>query len=349
MTGPSTDYQADFLQSQIIYAEHLPRLDKSAILIYDKALLQHKFFSTWIKKFPYAYAVSGGEKLKDIQFIAQHLEKILRLTKGEITRQSLLVSIGGGSVGDFAGFVASILKRGMRLVHIPSTWLAAIDSAHGGKTALNVLGFKNQVGSFYPAEKIYLVKELLFSQPFEQSYSALGELIKAAWIEGGKFWLSLSQEMEINSQVLWNYLPLAIATKYKIILRDPYETKGVRYLLNLGHTYGHVMESHLKLPHGIAVGVGLQLALELSYKNNFISKKDYLKLVQAPIMKNILYYRAVKKLPQTVLKAGLTQDKKRSIKNSVNFVFIKKAGQVFVRSMEINQLVSEYSQIYARK
>src|SRR6185295_5151716 len=114
-------------------------------------------FRNWLKKFPCRYGVKSGESLKDLEKFPGHCKAILQMTEKIETRPLQLIAVGGGSVGDFAGFVASTLKRGVPLIHVPSTWLAAIDSTHGGKTALNVAGIKNQIGTFKQAEKIIVV------------------------------------------------------------------------------------------------------------------------------------------------------------------------------------------------
>src|SRR5690606_36298588 len=108
-----------------------------------------------------------GEELKQIKNFPGHIRKISKVL-GEANHRGLtIIVVGGGSVGDFGGFVASVYRRGVNLIHIPSTWLAAVDSSHGGKTALNVFSVKNQIGSFYPAKEIYLLEPLLATLPRE--------------------------------------------------------------------------------------------------------------------------------------------------------------------------------------
>ena len=112
---------------------------KTSLLIFDSILFQKTNLKSWISKFPFKYSVQSGETLKKVEALPEHLKNILQIQqKGQITFSKVYV-MGGGSVGDFGGFVASVLKRGIPVVQIPSTWLAALDSAHGGKTALNVI------------------------------------------------------------------------------------------------------------------------------------------------------------------------------------------------------------------
>ncbi|MBI4212007.1 MAG: hypothetical protein HY540_05155, partial [Deltaproteobacteria bacterium] len=220
-----------------------------------------------MKTFPQCYPVTSGETLKAVEHFPKHIRSILMFTS-EISRRDLtIICVGGGSVTDFGGFVASVLKRGVNLVHIPSTWLAAIDAAHGGKTALNVAGIKNQIGTFYPASKIFLVKEVLMAQPEPRANEALPELVKIAMIDGG-VWAQklLEDEQTASSALIWKNLRHAIAAKQRIVAQDPYEKNGKREVLNLGHTVGHVYEAYYGMPHGEAIAHGLRFALKWSLK-----------------------------------------------------------------------------------
>ncbi len=138
---------------------------KNNLLIYDRKLDIIPAFKKWRRQYSLVYPVSAGEQLKALEKFPQHIQKILKLTQDIPSRELSIVAAGGGSVLDFAGFVASTLKRGVKFISVPTTWLAAIDASHGGKTALNVGGTKNQIGTFYPAEQILLKKEFLFAQP----------------------------------------------------------------------------------------------------------------------------------------------------------------------------------------
>lgn len=231
---------------------------EKTLLVYDRRL--EKVAGRWIRQFPLRIPVSAGEKLKTWASAEKTLGQILNLTSGLAREEVTILSMGGGSVGDFAGFCASILRRGTRLIQVPSTWLAAIDSAHGGKTALNLGGKKNQVGTFWPATEVWLIRPLLLGQPEERLLDARGEIFKTALLaEPIKTWKLA--DAATSSQKLWLALPELIATKMKLVLADPYEKKGRRHVLNLGHTLGHVIEGQLKYSHGEAVLYGLAFAV----------------------------------------------------------------------------------------
>jgi 3-dehydroquinate synthase len=274
----STSRSGSLVNPQIEFFERWPSesvFGSEPVLIYDRKLIRAvPGFQGWVKKFKVCYPVNAGESLKEIERFPHHIEKILELTRNLSPQTMSFVAVGGGSVGDFGGFVASIFKRGVTFYQVPSTWLAAIDSSHGGKTALNVGKAKNQVGTFYGASKIFIVKPLLLGQPEARIQDGLGELAKIAMIDGRGWTRDFLQVQEPTSKVLWKFLPQAIAAKYKVISQDPFETLGVRQILNLGHTMGHLFEILGPFSHGVAVGQGLYFALEWSHQRGLLTKKN---------------------------------------------------------------------------
>jgi len=341
--------------SQLHYVNQWPSPKKfgdDVLLIYDRIFDRIPKVATWVKQFSVRYAVTSGEELKSLSKFPQHMETILQKTHSLSARKLKIVVLGGGSVGDFGGFVASIYKRGVELIHIPSTWLAAMDSAHGGKTALNARGAKNQIGTFYPAKDIYLVKPLLLAQPDERGFEALGELIKMALLSGGTLYSKLNNAKNLNAAALWSLLPYVVKEKYKIVAKDPEEKKGLRHLLNFGHTMGHVVEAHYGLPHGVAVLAGLQFSLEWSFEKGFMSQKDYLGLMQAPfwkkavqakqksVWKNLSMMALLSEKPQSFMHY-LEQDKKKVSSQKLRFIFLKSPGKPAIAEVPLAEFVPE--------
>ncbi|MEZ0392533.1 MAG: hypothetical protein ACAH59_09970 [Pseudobdellovibrionaceae bacterium] len=307
---------------------------KSSILIYDQILSKSPNANAWIQKFPFRYAVTSGEELKDLKNFPAHMEKILNLS-GEISERPLqIVCLGGGSVGDFSGFSASVLKRGVDFIQIPSTWLSAIDSAHGGKTALNVGNIKNQIGSFHSANKIYLIRELLISQPQERMDEALGEALKISLIQGKALWKKWEKIQVWNSENLWKLLPDLIKAKYQIVKRDPWEQKGIRHVLNFGHTLGHVFEAELGQAHGKAVLEGLRFAICWSEKKKILKSKSLLQSHFLPEIRNSL------KSLQSPEKF-LSQDKKRVANGKIRFIFLQSPGKPLIQSVTVSEVLDE--------
>lgn len=331
-------------KSQLNYSIEFPKeqFDLSHdILIYDRCLLDVGC-GELIANFKKTYAVTGGESLKELSSLTEHLTKILALGGNSWSRQSRLVAMGGGSVGDFVGFVASILKRGVRWVGVPTTWLSALDSAHGGKTALNFADSKNQLGTFYPAESIFLIQSILQKQPKERSQEAMGELLKMAWISGENIFSPIEEKLQAStSDLLWSLLPSSIEAKYKIVLQDPYERKGVRKILNLGHTFGHVIESQFKLSHGEAVFWGLDFSLEWSLHRGLLDKNPLLRYQKMSQSVRKLDEKNKYKMDSASLYQKLLADKKMLPEQKIDFVFAKNIGQVVVESVLVDEVVQE--------
>lgn len=343
MAAPGQGLEINMI-SKIYYLNNFPKpieLAEFPILIYDKNLLKNKKTKIWIESFSNKIGVNSGENLKQFREFEKNFVKVLNLVEKTKTKNLTLVAVGGGSVGDFTGFLASVFKRGVPLIHIPSTWLAAIDSSHGGKTAINVAGYKNQMGSFYPATKIYLIKYLLFTQPHIRMNEAMGEILKTVLLCGGSLWRQASQIRRFNKTILWRLLPKLIQYKNKIVKADPFEKKDIRLYLNLGHTIGHALESLYCLPHGIAVNYGLRLDLEFFLSLNKITKNEYTKIISSPLMAaHLKPIEAALKLTsnQGAFEKHFLQDKKVSGKKYIKYVFLNKIGKPYVEDISITEL-----------
>ncbi|MCB0348003.1 MAG: 3-dehydroquinate synthase [Bdellovibrionales bacterium] len=287
---------------------------------------------------PHMYLVSSGEKLKDIDQFPQHIKKVIHLTETIATRKLKIVAVGGGSVGDFAGFIASILRRGVELIHIPTTWLACIDSAHGGKTALNVESYKNQIGTFYPARKIFIIKDLLESQPSELKTDAYAELFKIALLKGETWiqdFLKDIPSLSTKNQVLWPYIQHAIEAKYFYIEADPKEALGIRTELNLGHTLAHILENTCGLRHGQAVGKGLHFAIAWSsQKYNLQNAENLHQALEA-----MGHSRQPIKIKEKQIQAGLARDKKLSDRDMLRFIFLPSIGKAKIDDVSFREFM----------
>ncbi len=333
--------------SQVEYKNKLPSKSdllkltgfKTPVLLYDSVLNKHEFFNTWLKRYEFTIKLKAGEGLKSFSSAEAELCKISKLLPPVSRKNICFVAIGGGSTGDFAGFLASIYKRGVGLIHIPSTWLAALDSAHGGKSALNLTGHKNQVGTFYPAKKVFIVKSLLQTQPKALAQSAMGEFSKYCLLNK-KLFEAVSKSSLSGEKQLWKFLPQAIDIKYKVVLKDPYELKGLREVLNLGHTVGHVIESYYRCPHGEAVMQGLMVALEVSNREGVLSQKSYKNIVDFMSSKFNLTFMGKSKMPAAEFLKIIKTDKKVTSKTRVNFVLLKSPGQVLVKPVSFKSILA---------
>lgn len=330
------DYPTD-----IQFCHYLPAVvDRQTFAIYDRKLLKvNDRISQWIKSFACRYGVAAGEGLKDLRKFPYHMETIFKKSQSLQTPIKVL-SIGGGTLSDFSGFVGSVFKRGTPVTHIPSTWLAAIDSAHGGKTALNILGVKNQLGTFAPAQKVILCKELLLSQPAHLSKQALGEFVKIGLLDSDPWIQRMLRGTMPTPQKLWSYLRPAIRAKYEIVLRDPLERSGVRQTLNLGHTLGHALESYYGWPHGVAVYHGVNFSLEWSLRKKYLKTQSYNEMKRL-FGSGLDKSHSFSPIPAPTLTTLLQQDKKRGAGKNIRFVFLKDFGAPYVKSISIAEIVAE--------
>lgn len=187
------------------------------------------------------------------------------------TRHSLLINLGGGMVTDLGGFAAATFKRGLNYINIPTTLLAMVDAAVGGKTGINFNGLKNEVGVFSPAESVLLYGQFLRTLDRTNLLSGYAEMIKHGLISTPNHWASLLQFdfNTIDYLYLQTLIGESVEIKKEVVTQDPYE-RGIRKALNLGHTVGHAfeslaLESGKPLLHGYAVAWGLVCELYLSH------------------------------------------------------------------------------------
>lgn len=365
------------MKKKILFSKSLAGLPsgvfdlENTLLIYDKHLLRvSSEFRAWSKKFPHRYGARSGESIKELSDFAQHAEKLAQLAKSISPRSLTVLSAGGGSIGDFAGFFASVYKRGVRLVHMPTTWLAAIDSSHGGKTALNSGGAKNQFGTFYPADQVVVVRSVLAKQPTDRVQDAMGEFGKIALLQGGSLFRQISESRLDGEDLLWKFLEPAIDAKLKIVARDPREQNGYRQVLNFGHTVGHIFEAALGWSHGRSVGQGLFFALDFSLERGLLPPAQYerscdLLSLKLGIADKIIdgdggvgadgfNFRKVhnnrdskiqsqgkKTISVRLFEKLLMSDKKRNNGKKITFVFLARVGQPQRLQVHASEIVAE--------
>ena len=333
-------------KTDVLFLQKMPAaksFPNESMLFYDSILNKNAHFKKWSHAFPYKMALKSGETLKTIDSLKRVLEKISKWDTAQ-TPELTFIAAGGGSVGDFVGFLSSIYLRGRPFINIPSTWLSAVDSAHGGKNGLNLLSQKNQLGTFYPATKVYLVNQLLASQPAPRIIEALGEVIKIAIIAQPKLFSQLEKNIyNLNSQMMYEILPDAVAAKNRIVLKDPLEKSGLRRVLNLGHTMGHVFESFYGWPHGICILLGTLFSVRWSYHLGTLAEADYIRishLIESAYT-SINLSEDLAGISNSSLRQRLLKDKKRTAQSEIDFIFVKKIGEVIRRKITVDEILSE--------
>jgi len=212
------------------------------------------------------------------------IEKILRTAVSVgLGRDDYIIGFGGGVICDLAAFAASIYMRGCNLVLVPTSLLCMVDATIGGKTGFDFMGGKNLVGSFYPAQDVLICPQTLKSLNEREYHNGLAEVLKHAILSEDeilyKFLLSRkSQILEREPKTLLNLLQLSLQVKKIFIEKDPEEKKGIRQALNLGHTFGHALESSgrfSRFSHGEGVAWGCCCALEAGYLMG-LTPKEYM-------------------------------------------------------------------------
>lgn len=213
----------------------------------------------------FMYSFKNGEASKSFE---TYHELIYKLLADGFNRNDTLISLGGGVCGDITGFIAATYMRGTKLIHIPTTLLACVDSSIGGKNGINFKGGKNLIGTYYQPDLVVIDTLLLRSLDDLNLKNGLGEVIKYAFI-GPKIYDNL-----IKHDSLIKLIENSIAIKKHLVEEDEKDLE-IRHLLNLGHTVGHGIEvsTDYEIPHGFAVAMGLYLMAKISFKLGFCDKK----------------------------------------------------------------------------
>jgi len=295
--------------------------------------------------------ISPGEISKGFKTLENVLEQII-LTQSD--RKTPIIALGGGVVGDIAGFAASIVLRGVPFIQIPTTLLAQVDSSVGGKTGINSAHGKNLIGSFHQPRLVLADTKTLNSLSKRELLAGYAEVVKYAVINKPSFfsWLenNYTSVLGLEKEALEYTVSLCCKAKAEIVMLDELETSE-RALLNLGHTFGHALETEAgyngTLLHGEAVAAGLVIAAKLSTKLGLCSNKDYLRIkshfdsVGLPTKVKDLPFS---KLNKEKLLSHISHDKKA--KNGwPNFVLINGIGKASVEEVDqdfVQKTLSEF-------
>lgn len=298
----------------------------------------------------------GGEKAKTMD----RVEFILRAAFAlGLARDSVFVALGGGALSDVSAFAASIFMRGVRLHIVPSTLLAMVDAGFGGKTGINYAGYKNMVGSIYPASELKICPALLRSLPEEEYLAGLAEVIKSAMI-GDPALLELLEERQPDvlaqeADCLNEIIRRSLKVKGDIVEADLRE-QGVRAHLNLGHTFAHALEASGAFKawkHGEAVAWGILRALILG-ESLGETEPAYRQRIER-LLGRYGYWLNVSDVPVRELLAAMKRDKKQ-INGKVRFVLQHHPGKTFQREIEDAEVlaalewqVADYAETYNRR
>ncbi|MFT7344154.1 MAG: 3-dehydroquinate synthase [Lentimonas sp.] len=210
------------------------------------------------------FEVPAGESSKSIEIANQLWEA---LSEYQFSRTDLIINLGGGMVCDLGGFVASLYKRGIDFINVPTSLLAMVDASIGGKTGIDLGALKNQIGVFSAARALFVDPVFLSTLPESEKKNGLGEMFKHALLKSKSDFELLLNKIEDEKYLELNFIQKSSQVKVDLVQEDPTE-KGPRKLLNLGHTIGHALEGHFlttkPIDHGHAVAIGLYLEALIS-------------------------------------------------------------------------------------
>ena len=274
---------------------------------------------------------NASEKNKNQQSVHKIISLLLRKN---FNRNDCLISIGGGITGDISGFAASIYKRGLKFINVPTTLLSQVDSSIGGKTGVNTQHGKNLIGSFYQPSLVISDINFLNSLPKREIVCGYGEILKHALISDKKFFTFLNKNgskiLNLKNPFIEKAIYKSCLIKKKVVEADEKEL-GIRKILNLGHTFAHAYEAALgysqKLNHGEAVILGVKTAAKFSLLNKILNIKDF-KLIEnhldeLDLPRNINKFFSMKDLSKIL--SFMKKDKKNNTKK-INLILLKKIG-----------------------
>ena len=324
--------------------------NSNKILVITTANIPNKYFSQ-IKK-----SLTKNKKIKLIKLVLPEGEKIKNnnfllkitnlLSKENFDRKDALVALGGGVIGDLSGFAASIFKRGINFVQIPTTLLSQVDSSVGGKTGVNNNYGKNLVGTFYHPKFVLIDTNTLSTLPKREIIAGFAEILKYSLIMNAKFflWLKNNGKNIINKgnhKIISKAIYESCKCKAIIVKKDEKENH-LRAILNFGHTFAHALETvtgySKKLIHGEAVLIGMMVASRLSNKLKMLSNVELQKIYQIYELLNLSY-----KYKKFVHRKNVNQifrtmaNDKKSEGSKINIILLKKIGVAKIKKLTLKK------------
>ena len=272
-------------------------------------------------------AIEISEKLKSFQTMKTIYNNLL---EKDYSRDTLLIAVGGGIVGDICGFVAATFSRGIQYVQVPTTLLSTIDSSVGGKTGINFGNTKNIIGAFNQPNFVLIDINFLITLNHEELLSGLGEVVKYAYLINIEFHKYVKNNFrkvfDKNPKIFTQIINKCVAFKGDVVISDEKEN-SIRKMLNLGHTFAHAfeVETKFKLKHGQAVIVGIASAIFLSYKLELIKKSKLDELLQL-----IYLFKDEIKIAKIKFENAISimQRDKKNKNGKIKFVLLKDIGQI---------------------
>ena len=315
----------DISYDVIIDKLNLIKFDKKAVLVTNCTI--NSLHLDYIKKHLKIKDLSiltllDGEEYKSMQTIETILNHCF---KHKLNRSSLLIAFGGGVIGDMTGFAASIYQRGIDFIQIPTTLLAQVDASVGGKTGVNNKYGKNLIGAFHQPLAVYIDTFFLSTLPKREFSSGVSEIIKMAVTFDKDFFIWLENNTLDNEENIKYAISKSVQIKASVVNADEKE-KGIRAVLNYGHTFAHVIENETNYKtylHGEAVGIGMLIANEVSIKIGLMNKQEALRVKKLLVSYKIPTSYLIKDSEDFYEHFFLD---KKSLDNNIKFILAKGLG-----------------------
>ena len=310
------------------------------LLIIDKKISKRaisKIVKSLKRKKVFKYYYEANEKNKNQNKVNEILKILL---KKNFSRQDCLITIGGGIIGDVGGFAASLFKRGLQWINLPTTLLSQVDSSIGGKTGVNTKQGKNLIGCFYHPKIVISDSEFLKSLPYREIVCGYAEILKHSLIKDKIFYNYLNKNiykiLKLNSPFIEKAIYKSCKIKKDVVEKDEKE-KGIRKLLNFGHTFAHAYEATFgyskKLNHGEAVILGIKSAIKFSLKQKLIKNVEYYSIIshinKLKLPLNIKEYFSLNNSNKIL--SFMIKDKKNNT-DKINLILLKKIGSANINN-----------------
>jgi 3-dehydroquinate synthase len=286
------------------------------------------------------YSIPPGEGSKTLATMETLYHEVL---KAGLDRKSVIIALGGGVVGDIAGFLAASYMRGIDFIQIPTSLLAMVDSSVGGKTGIDLPEGKNLIGAFWQPKVVLIDPEVLSTLPKRELHCGLAEVVKYGMIFDENFFLFLENNIQnlktLDYSVYTEVISQCCNLKADVVCKDEREESGLRALLNYGHTFGHAIETvtgYETLNHGEGVAIGMCMAASLSVADNRLD--DVAELRQEALLRNLSLPCSIAKVKPKDIYEAMYKDKK-TLNGKLRFVLPETIGDTIITEIPEKKLI----------
>ncbi len=326
------------LDKEIIHQSHII-IDKNIFTLYHDQLKE--ILTSAIS----VLTIEADEKNKSLEKMPAYVE---HLVKNKLRRNQQLIAIGGGIIQDITCFLAANMLRGVEWYFVPTTLLAQADSCIGSKSSINCGDAKNILGTFTPPKQIFIYLEFLKTLDIQAIRSGIGEMLKVHAIDGEKSFNQISKDYDglfENNELMTYYIRRSLEIKKEIIEQDEFD-RDIRQVMNYGHSFGHAIESatEYKIPHGIAVTIGMDMANYIAMETNLTTSEHYIRM-HAVLAQNYIDY-AQEFIPLDAFLRAISKDKKNTGNDVLSLILLNQHSLISKANIANDQLFKDLCRLY---